>query len=75
MKITIKTGVNSDDAEHQEMTINEKKALSVYPLYECPEDAIIGRSLVSCRDVIEFMRLAYAAGKRGEEFVVEEASE
>ena len=47
MKIEIK-----DYTESHEMYINDKEVLSVYSLSECPEDAIIGRSLVSCYDVI-----------------------
>lgn len=43
----------------------------VSPLCECPEDAIIGRSLVSCATIIDYMRKAYEAGKNGEDFKVE----
>lgn len=43
---------------------------SVRPLCECPEDAIIGRGLISCGRIIDLMKLAYQAGKNGEEFVV-----
>ena len=43
---------------------------SVRPLCECPEDAVIGRGLVSCNRIIDLMKLAYQAGKNGEEFVV-----
>ena len=43
---------------------------SVYPLCECPEDAIIGRRLISCGKIINLMKLAYQANKNGEEFVV-----
>lgn len=48
----------------------------VYSLCESPEDAIIGRSLISCKRIISWMRKAYEAGKNGEEFeVVESKSE
>lgn len=40
-----------------------------YPLCDSPKDAVIGRSLISCSKVIYFMKLAYNAGKNGEEFV------
>ncbi len=43
---------------------------SVYPLCERPEDAIIGRGLISCDRIIDLMQLAYNAGKNGEEFVL-----
>ena len=47
---------------------------SVYPLCECPEDAIIGRGLISCSRIIDLMKLAYQAGKNGQEFVVKTIS-
>lgn len=43
---------------------------AVYPLCECPEDAVIGRGLISCSRIIDLMELAYQAGKNGQEFVV-----
>lgn len=43
---------------------------SVHSLCECPEDAVIGRGLISCGMIIDLMKLAYQAGKNGEEFVV-----
>lgn len=42
----------------------------VYPLCECPEDATIERDLIGCKDIIKYMRIAYEAGKNGEEFIV-----
>ena len=71
MKIVIKQSENCDGAACEEMEINGKNSLSVYPLYECPEDAIIGRNLVSCSDVAAYMADAYNAGKNGEEFSIE----
>lgn len=70
MKVKIRYGVNCDDLEWQEMWVNNRNALDVYPLCECPEDAIIGRDLVSCDDVLELMQEAYKAGKNGEELLV-----
>ena len=70
MNIEISTGTDSNDLERQSMKIDGKKRLYVGALCECPEDAIIGRDLVSCKDVSSFMREAYEAGKRGEEFNV-----
>lgn len=72
MKIKVIEGANNDQATWQRMLINGEEVLSVYPLYECPEDAIIGRDLVSCDEVVNFMRRAYEAGKNGEEFSVTE---
>lgn len=75
MNIEITTGMDADNLEHQAMKIDGKERLFVGPLCECPEDAIIGRDLVSCKAVSSFMREAYEAGKRGEEFNVIVAAE
>lgn len=71
MIIKIREGFDCDDLEWQEMTVDGKYGMSVYPLCDCPEDAIIGRSLPSCFEVLDLMRLAYNAGKNGEEIIVE----
>lgn len=63
MKIIIKQSENSDGAICEEMAINGAHALSVDPLYDCPEDATIERDLVSCSDVARYMEKAYQAGK------------
>lgn len=68
MDIVIKCEPGDDCGESQNMMIDGKERLRVGPLCECPEDAIIGRDLVSCCDVAEYMRQAYEAGKRGEVF-------
>lgn len=65
-----------DDLAADEMTIyndNGERTGHEYvgPLCECPEDAIIGRDLISCGAIIGYMKQAYEAGKNGEEFVVE----
>ena len=68
MKIEITCGNNYDGNDWEEMTINGKDACSVYPCE--PEDAIIGRDLISCQDIVEYMKRAYEAGKNGEKFEV-----
>lgn len=73
MKIIIKSFTDPDYLIHEKMEIDGKEALSVGPLCECPEDAIIGRDLISCNDVADYMQKAYDAGKNGEEFSIEEA--
>lgn len=60
----------SDDMSVLDDTGKQIAYESVYPLCECPEDAVIGRSLISCSRIISLMKLAYQAGKNGEEFVV-----
>ena len=70
MDIEISSGTDSDRLEMQTMRINGKERLSVKALCDFPEDAIIGRDLVSCKDVLAFMREAYEAAVLGEEFNV-----
>jgi|WetSurMetagenome_2_1015567.scaffolds.fasta_scaffold12484_6 hypothetical protein len=69
MKITL----NVTKAYHQchEVLIDGLPLVEIYDLNESPEDAIIGRGLVDGDDIIRFMKLAYEAGKKQEEFQVE----
>ena len=53
-----------------EVFVDEKSIAGVHNLYECPEDAIIGRDLLDGNHVIEFIKLGYNAAKRGEELEV-----
>lgn len=72
MDIIIKcvTHTNNDDYS-EKMIVDGKEILSIHSLSECPEDAIIGRDLISCYEIKEYMKLAYEAGKNGEDFNVE----
>lgn len=72
MKIKIIIGKSNDHVEWQEMAINGKNVCSVFSLCECPEDAMIGRGLISCAEIATYMRQAHEAGKNGEEFEIEE---
>ena len=56
--------------EYQKMYIDGEKSISIYPLCECPEDAIIGRDLISCVEISELMERAYNAGLNKESFEV-----
>lgn len=40
---------------HEKLTVNGKDIFRVHPLCECPEDAIIGRDLVSCSEIASFL--------------------
>lgn len=64
----------SDDMTVLDDTGKQIAYESVYPLCECPEDAIIGRGLISCSRIIDLMKLAYQAGKNGEEFIMKSDS-
>lgn len=72
MKIIIKSGENRDGYTMEEMLIDGANVISVYPLCECPEDAVIGRGLTSCYDILELMRSAWEAGIKKENFEVKE---
>lgn len=68
----IKIYETNEDYERREvMHIDGVYRESVGPLCECPEDAIIGRSLISCKTIAGYMRKAYEAGKNGETFECE----
>lgn len=72
MKIKLYSWINSyDELESNVLNIDDKKTIRIQPLCECPEDAIIGRDLISGEDIIQFMKLSYEAGKNGEEFDIE----
>ena len=72
MKLTITITKDYNDCAIEEMEIDDGgKGLYVSPLSESPEDAIIERDLVGCVDVADYMKRAYDAGKRGEDFIVE----
>lgn len=47
---------DNDWATHEVLRVNGKDAFGVHPLCECPEDAIIGRDLVSCSDIAGFLK-------------------
>lgn len=72
MKVTVITSEDRDGLRHQRLVINGENKLRVSPLSECPEDAIIGRDLVSCDDIIKYMKIAYEAAKRGENIEFED---
>lgn len=71
MNIIIKESISKyDDTPKEKLIIDGKQRARVSSLCECPEDAIIGRDLISCNDIANYMKEAYEAGKRGEEFTI-----
>ena len=48
----------------------ESHQLSQHILYDCPEDAIWYRDLNSPDNYLPFIKMAYEAGKRGEELEI-----
>lgn len=72
MKIVI-NNLNSSYGElSQQLVIDGLVKETVTPLHECPEDACIGRSLISCSTIADYMKQSYEAGKNGEPFDLSE---
>ena len=63
--------INEDDGDSLEIEVNGQNVISVYPLWECPEDAYLHRSLSFAYDITGLMEGAYEAGKNGEKFELE----
>ena len=72
MNVKLIHGANWDEAATLEIHVDGQEVVSAYPLYECPEDATLERNLNFVYDIPDLMRKAYEAGKRDEEFIVEE---
>ena len=75
MKITEET---SSDELLEEMDYRNYLAIKVNGKQEVrfldgePEDSNLGRDFSGCYDIVKLMKMAYDAGKAGEEFEVEE---
>lgn len=61
---------NSDGLKKHDLKINDLYELSIIPLSDCPEDAIIGRDLIDGTDIIKYIRMGFDAAKRGEKIEV-----
>lgn len=72
MKVILTTKTDSDYNTKHKLKVEDGRDWNIYPLSECPEDAIIGRSLIDGHDLIAAMKLGYDAAKRGESLDIEE---
>lgn len=73
MKIKVLKKINGSGDESNQVLVDGRKVATVYPLWECPEDAIIGRDLISGGEIANYIKMGFEAGKRGEEIeIVEE---
>lgn len=74
--VKVVTGYNSDGASHETLYINDKEKISTYPLYECPEDAILERDIVGASRFADLLEsfLVEHKGKKVK-FVYEEEEE
>jgi len=66
MELVVYSYTDDDFYDRQKLYINGKEVQYVGPLCECPEDAIIGRDLVSCADIVHYMQQAVTAVTDGE---------
>lgn len=46
MKVTVKQLIGDDSFQAEKLLIDGKEVMSVCDLWECPEDAILGRDLL-----------------------------
>lgn len=74
MKITVETPkYNPDIWDNRGGITIRVDGKNMFSIWEGePEDMTMGRDLNDANSVPELMRLAYEAGKRGEEFYIEE---
>lgn len=70
MKIDIYTWEDDEGYKRQALYIDEVDRKYVGPLCECPEDAIIGRDLIDCEDLLIYFKAGYETAKKGETFEV-----
>ena len=70
-KIVIRVEEDNDDDCFTSQTLfeNDVEIANVSDLCDCPEDAIIGRDLVDCNDIQEWIKYGYDAAKRGDELI------
>lgn len=66
MKITITRTQDSDNGERQKIKIEGGRQWSIFPLCDCPEDAIVGRGLVDADDLVSAIKAGFDAAKNGE---------
>lgn len=60
-----------DYSSFYEIQIDGKTVLRASDCTDSPEDATLGRNLGFAYQITDLMKLAYEAGKRGEEFILE----
>jgi hypothetical protein len=53
--VKVKSWLDSDYCMHDTLEVDGKQIFGVHPLCECPEDAIIGRDLISSSDIASFL--------------------
>lgn len=74
IKIVVTKSGEFGDVCH-DVIVNGDDKWSIRPLYECPEDAIIGRDLIDGFHLLEAIKMGYEAAKSGEELIFETIEE
>lgn len=72
MEIELIVTEDGDRLARHEVKVDGKSVARIYPLCECPEDAIIGRDLIDGNDIFGYIKMGYDAAKRGEELSITE---
>ncbi len=71
-KIILKVETETNDySTSQTLLANDQTIAAVSDLSEYPEDAIIGRDLVDCDDIKDWIQYGYDAAKHGDELIFE----
>jgi hypothetical protein len=71
MKLLIKVSEDDNGFATHKICVDGLCLDTICSLVECPEDAIIGRSLLSGEDIEKYIWLGYEVGKRGDTIEVE----
>lgn len=71
----IKLTQTYDDGDCHMLEIENENTYYICPLYDCPEDAVIGRGLIDAHDLLYVLKIGYEAGKRGDTLEIEEVEE
>lgn len=72
-RIILRVESDTDEGWYASQTLfaNDEKIASVTDLTGCQEDGTIGRDLVDCNDIKDWIKYGYDAAKRGDELIFE----
>lgn len=57
VEIKVVTGSDCVGCTHETLYIDGNEVMSAYPLYECPEDAMLERDMLGPSDFVELLKL------------------
>ncbi len=72
-RIILRVESDTDEGWYTSQTLfaNGEKIASVTDFAGCQEDGTIGRDLVDCNDIKDWIKYGYDAAKRGDELIFE----